>query len=341
MKPINVLLACSSIHAVGIIRCLLANPDNIKVNVYVANCNFCDLPPENLCAGRFVVPRLIESDYIPTLLQICKENSIDIILPTSSQELELMALAKDKFDKVGVRMVIAPLEAIRISGNKSATYDAFKHLMPKQIVTNNAYDVLMFSENVKHICCKPTNSCGGKGFAIVDENKCTDPQYFHSFGKKHYISLWQLCHSVELSEYPTIIQEYNEGVDYSFIALADGGRITHSIGCYGTTLEFGAVMRGEIGIYPCAMQVAELVAERLNVNGPFGLDFIICGDGRAVLLDVNMRVTASAEFYAKAGVNIPWLSIKQALGYNIREDKVSVDYELQMVKYFDAHYYHN
>lgn len=341
MKQINVLLTCSSIHAVGIIRCLLANPDNIKVNVYVANCNSCDLPPDNLCAGTFVVPRLIESDYIPSLLQICNEHSIDVILPTSSQELELMALAKDKFEQVGVRMVIAPLEAIRISGDKSATYKVFENLMPKQIVAYNAYDVLRFSEDVKHICCKPINSCGGKGFAVVDEKKCTDPRYFHSFGNKHYISLWQLCHAVEQSESPTIIQEYNEGIDYSLAALADGGKITHSIGCYGTTLEFGAVMKGEIDIHPYAKQVADFVAERLNVNGPFGLDFIIRGDGRAALLDVNMRVTASAEFYAKAGVNLPWLSIKQALGYNIREDNVSVDYELQMVKYFDAHYYHN
>lgn len=339
MKPINILLTCSSFHAVGIIDCLKNNPDNVPVKVIVVNCNVSDLPPSECCDYMYVVPRINEDGYIPRLLEICKSHSVDVIFPTSSRELEVMARNRDTFAQHGIKVAVSSLESVLIAGDKVKTWEKFSDVMPCQVVANNAIDVLDFSHKVKNICCKATNLCGGQGFAVVDDKKCTDVAYFHACGKKHYINLWQLCHAVEDSPVPMILQEYHSGMDFSILAMAVNGEMTHCCGCYGTKLEFGAIIEGEIGMSPYAMEIAELVIKELGIDGIVGFDFILLPDGRALLIDINLRVTASAQFYAKAGVNIPWLQVCHLLGEDISKVEYEIDYGLVMSKYFAARYY--
>lgn len=339
MKTINILLTCSSLHAVGIIDCLKNNPDDVPVKVFVTNCNLSDLPPADCCDGTYVVPRIVDDEYISHLMQLCRTHSIDVIFPTSSLELELMANHRNILENLGVKVSVSSIDAIKIAGDKVKTWEMFSDFMPRQVLANNANDVLDFSHQVKSICCKPTNLCGGKGFAVVDEKKCTDVSFFHAFGKKHYINLWQLCHAVEESPFPMILQEYQEGIDFSILAMAVNGKMTHCCGCYATSLEFGSTIEGEIGMSPFAKQIAEKVISELAIDGIIGFDFILLSDGSAKLLDINLRVTASAQFYAKAGVNIPWLRVKQLLGEDIRNLKCNINYGLMMSKYFAASYY--
>jgi carbamoyl-phosphate synthase large subunit len=339
MKPINILLTCSSFHAVGIIDCLKNNPDNVPVKVIVTNCNVADLPPSEYCDYMYVVPRINEEDYIPRLLEICNVHSVDVIFPTSSRELEVMARNHYIFASRGIKVAVSSLEAVLIAGDKVKTWEKFSDVMPFQVVADNASDVLDFSRRVKNICCKATNLCGGQGFAVVDDKKCTDVSYFHACGKKHYINLWQLCHAVEESFVPMILQEYHPGMDFSILAMAVNGKMTHCCGCYGTKLEFGAIIEGEIGMSPYAKEIAELVIKELGIDGIVGFDFILCPYGRALLIDINLRVTASAQFYAKAGVNIPWLQVLHLLGEDISNIKCEIDYGLVMSKYFAARYY--
>lgn len=339
MKPINILLTCSSFHAVGIIDCLKNNPDNVPVNVFVTNCNREDLPPSECCDGTHIVPRIDSENYIDRILEICKARDIQIIFPTSSLELETMARYKTYFEDYGIKVSVSNLDSISIARDKIKSWEHFSEFMPKQKIAVNAQDVLDFSKEIKNICVKPTNLCGGKGFAVVDEEKCTDISYFHAYGKKHYITLWQLCKAVEKCPYLLILQEYHEGLDYCLLAHAAKGIMTHYCGCDGIRLEFGATMEGIVNIRPQCAQIAKEVIEKLNYDGIIGLDFIIKESGDIFLLDVNPRVTASAHFFAKAGVNIPWLQCKHLLGHDIFKEGKIIRNGLRMSKYFSSHYF--
>ncbi len=340
MKPINILLTCSSFHAVGIIDCLKNNPDNVPVNVYVTNCSFYDLPPSECCDGTFVVPMVYDDTYIQTLLNICYEKDIDIIFPTSSLELERMAQYENYFTEHGIKVSVSNLESIIIAGDKVKSGEMFSQFMPRQAIANNAYDVLEFSRQVKDICCKPINLCGGKGFAVVDEEKSSDVSFFHAYGKKHYITLWQLCKAVEKCPYPMLLQEYHYGNDYVAGAMAVNGTMTHFACCHATKLEFGATVEGEIVNSPECAKIASNVIKSLGIDGNVGFDFIVKDDGTVILVDINLRVNATVQFYAKAGLNLPWLRVKQLIGEDIYLYKPEIDYGLKVVKYFSAHYFH-
>lgn len=197
MKEFSVLLTCSSFHAIGIVDTLKNNPENCRVSVYVANCNEEDLPPSSCCDGTFVVPKLTAPNYINHILFLCKEYSIDIIMPTSSLELVLMAKNKDLFNKHGVIVSVSSLESLSIANNKIKLWKHFKDVMPSQQVVFNVKEARDFIGRFESVCCKPADLYGGKGFAVIDDENSINTSLFHAYGKKHYISHEQLYEIVE------------------------------------------------------------------------------------------------------------------------------------------------
>lgn len=338
MKEFSVLLTCSSFHAIGIVDTLKNNPENCRVSVYVANCNEEDLPPSSCCDGTFVVPKLTAPNYINHILFLCKEYSIDIIMPTSSLELVLMAKNKDLFNKHGVIVSVSSLESLSIANNKIKLWKHFKDVMPSQQVVFNVKEARDFIGRFESVCCKPADLYGGKGFAVIDDENSINTSLFHAYGKKHYISHEQLYEIVEKSPNGIILQEYHKGADYMVSVLAENGRVLYLCGYWGDVVEFGAVVKDRIADLPKAYEIAEMVVQRLGIDGNVGFDFIVKDDGTVLLLDVNLRINATLQFPAKAGCNLSYLRCKRLLG-DTSMYKLNINRNLKMVKYFDSKYY--
>ena len=90
MKNFNVLLTCCSIHVKEMIDCLKNNEDGVDIKVYVANSVAANLPPAELSDGNFVVPPVSAPNYVETLISLCKEYDVSIIMPTATLELEII-----------------------------------------------------------------------------------------------------------------------------------------------------------------------------------------------------------------------------------------------------------
>lgn len=150
MKGFNVLLTCCSIHVKEVIDCLKNNEDGVKVKVYVTNSIAANLPPAELSDGNFVVPAVAAPDYIETLISLCKELDISIIMPTATLELEIMARAKEKFEQNGILVSVSSIDSLLVANNKIALYGCFADLMPKQIIPNGVSDVDVFASMFKY-----------------------------------------------------------------------------------------------------------------------------------------------------------------------------------------------
>ena len=179
---------------------------------------------------------------------------------------------------------------------------------------------------------------GGKGFAVIDDENSINTSLFHAYGKKHYISHEQLYEIVEKSPNGIILQEYHKGADYMVSVLAENGRVLYLCGYWGDVVEFGAVVKGRIADLPKAYEIAEMVVQRLGIDGNVGFDFIVKDDGTVLLLDVNLRINATLQFPAKAGCNLSYLRCKRLLG-DTSMYKLNINRNLKMVKYFDSKYY--
>lgn len=234
MKNFNVLLTCCSIHVKEVIDCLKNNEDGVDIKVYVANSVAANLPPAELSDGNFVVPPVSAPNYVETLISLCKEYDVSIIMPTATLELEIMARAKDKFEQNGILVSVSSIDSLLVANNKIALYSCYAGLMPKQIIPESVSDVDAFASMFKYknssICCKVDSLCGGKGFAVVDDKKCNDTSLFNKFGENRYISLLDLKSIVDNGKNKVILQQRIEGLDYTVSALADKGVVTHICG---------------------------------------------------------------------------------------------------------------
>lgn len=341
MRDFNVLLTCCGMHVRERIKNLRENEDNVNVRVFACNCNPDNLPYGLDVEGCFVVPPVHHPDYIDTIVRLCKENDIDIIIPNVTLELQFMADHKEDFEKHGVKVSIASSEAIKISNNKLHLYERYPALMPSTIATTSFHDLLSFDASISYdhrLCVKLTDHCGGNGFAILDDDKSRDMTLFNRYGENRYVSyddMDQIMHNLDKS---ILVQEYIDGKDYSISALADNGEVKHMVGYVGHIMSFGAIEYGEIQNNYYAEIIVRDICKDLKLDGNVCFDFKIDNYGIAYLLEINPRVNASLPFVAKAGINMLYLRCKQLLGYPI-DGLYPIEEGLKMKKYHESQYF--
>lgn len=342
MQDFNVLITGCSKHSKGIIDCLKDNEDKANVKVFGVDCNKDNLLREGV-DGYAIVPRIDHPlEYISSLTNICKKFQVDIIIPYITAELGLLSLNQSIIEDTGVKLSISPFDSIVVANDKGCMAKRFASLMPIQTVAHNIDDIKSFAEMIgypnKKFCCKISNGCGGAGFAIVDDDKADDIRLFNKTGVNRYIRYEDLMRIIEKDEVNIILQEYVKGLDYSVCVLADGKKNLCKVGYVGYSMQYGAVISGEIWENKEAYDIADYVTAELGLEGNACFDFILDKKGHAVLLEVNPRINASLPFVAAAGVNMPYLRCKQLLGYEISENQV-VNYGLKMQKYYESKYY--
>lgn len=342
MRDFNVLLTCCGMHVSERIDNLRNNEDGVNVRVYACNSNPDNLPYGLDVEGCFVVPPIHHPDYITTVVEICKDNDIDIIIPNVTLELQFMADHKNDFEKHGIKVSIASSEAIKISNNKLHLYERYPSLMPHTIATTSFHDLLSFDASIPYphrLCVKLTDHCGGNGFAVLDDDKARDLTLFNRYGENRYVSYDDMEHIMRNLDESILVQEYIDGKDYSISALADNGDVKCMVGYVGHIMSFGAIEYGEIeNNYYAEVRVQDICRD-LKIDGNVCFDFRIDNDGRVYLLEINPRVNASLPFVAQAGIDMQYLRCKQLLGYPIDAIR-PIKEGLKMKKYHEAKYFY-
>ena len=341
MKDFNVLITGCSKHSKGIVDCLKGNDDGVSVGVYGCDCNADNLLRESVDGG-IIVPRIDNPNYIPSLIEYCHKNGINIIIPYITAELEMLSANKTRFNAEGIHVSISNLKSLAIANSKVELSKLFGAYMPKQAVCSDVHAIEDFCQKMSYpsqlVCCKIDGGCGGAGFAILDEAKSKDISLFNKTGVPRYIHIDELLSIVEERHTRVILQEYVQGIDYSVCVLADGKHNIHRQGYAGYAMQYGAVISGEIIDFENAYRIADEVTSKIGLEGNACFDFMVKPNGEAVLLEVNPRINASLPFVAAAGLNLPYLRCKQLLGEDI-SSPVSVQLGLKMQKYYECKYY--
>ena len=108
--------------------------------VYTTDMNPRLAPAAYVSDGCFEVLRVTDPQYIPQLLQLCKDNEIGMIVPTIDTELLVLAENKKLFEENGIAVSVSSLDFIKICRDKRNTGEFFeKHgiRVPRAIDKNN------------------------------------------------------------------------------------------------------------------------------------------------------------------------------------------------------------
>ena len=99
----------------------------LGVELEIFGADISDLAPALFfCDKKVLVPLISDQSYIPTLIEICKTNRIDALIPTIDTDLLLLAKNAAEFEAVGTKVLISPLDKIEVCRDKNFTSGFFR-----------------------------------------------------------------------------------------------------------------------------------------------------------------------------------------------------------------------
>ena len=233
MNEITVLLtACGVQFIPGLVDCLKNNGER-KVKLIGTDMND-DKTLYPLFDRFYVVPPVKSNAYASALLNICKAEKVDVLLPFMSAELLALEAKKQDFETVGTKVSVSNRDSIAITTNKLKFYEFLKDKglpVPKFKKIENADELYEACEFVgypqKAVCVKATELSGSRGIRLIDPNTS---RYDILFGQKpnsFYTTIDELYATLkEKPEMPEMMaMEYLPGAEGSVDLLANHGQI--------------------------------------------------------------------------------------------------------------------
>lgn len=117
---------------------------------------------------RIPVPAVGNPDYLATLLAICIERSIGLVIPTIDTELAVLAEARERFEGNGIQLALSSLDLVQKCRDKRQAHDLFKAL-------NMDTPAIYTRRAVVYPCFgKPYDGSRSVGAAIIRSEEETD-----------------------------------------------------------------------------------------------------------------------------------------------------------------------
>ena len=322
MKDLNVLMTgAGAPGAPSIIKCLRKNGER---NIRIIGVDMNEKSNGRRLVDVFYqVPAARDDGYIDAILKICDKEEIDIVMPLVTRELVKYAQSRQLFADRNIVLSVDDLEPLKIINNKANLLmkmrelgmetPAFKVVSTADEVEAAAYE-LGYPNNA--VCVKGAEGNGSRGVRIIDPAKSLYDLFFNEKPNSMYISFEELMRTLkEKDAIPQmLVMEYLPGQEYGVDALCDHGRILYIAGRYNyavsSSIPQGCILENRKEPFA----IAEEIIEKLSITGNINFDFIYDKNGDPRLIEINPRLSATIASYAPAGINFPYLRLKQLLG---------------------------
>lgn len=322
MKDLNVLMTgAGAPGAPSIIKCLRKNGER---NIRIVGVDMNEKSNGRRLVDVFYqVPAARDDGYIDAILKICDKEKIDIVMPLVTRELVKYAQSRQLFADRNIVLSVDDLEPLKIINNKANLLmkmrelgmetPAFKVVSTADEVEAAAYE-LGYPNNA--VCVKGAEGNGSRGVRIIDPAKSLYDLFFNEKPNSMYISFEELMRTLrEKDAIPQmLVMEYLPGQEYGVDALCDHGRILYIAGRYNyavsSSIPQGCILENRKEPFA----IAEEIIEKLSITGNINFDFIYDKNGDPRLIEINPRLSATIASYAPAGINFPYLRLKQLLG---------------------------
>ena len=336
MKDLTILVtACGAQFMPGLADCLKDNGER-KIRIVGVDMAF-DPTVLQMVDAFYQVPSASAPDYVDCLLEICKKENVDVVLPFMSAELLPLIDRKSDFEKVGIKVSVSDRVSVEITTNKYRFYEFLKEHnlpVPRFASVKKADDLLPACEACGYpsnaICVKATELSGSRGIRIVKPDVSRFDLLFHEKPNSFFTTMEDLQATLhERNEMPEMMaMEYLPGMEGSVDLIAENGKIIY-MGYRESTVNLHSIPQaGILKDNPDAYAIAEKVVKVLNFTGSADLDFKNDANDKPVLMEINPRIAATMRIFKEGGMNLPYLRIKHLLGEPL--PKVDIRYGVKM-----------
>ncbi len=305
-KDINILFTSVG-RRVELLREFHRAYKNLNLSGHIVATDIDPLAPALQIADRpYLVPRLNASTYIPTLLEICRREAIDLIFPLIDPDIPVLAANKSILEAAGANVIVVSRNAVELTRDKWLTTQFFQRLglptpqswLPDELDPDTAEYPLFI---------KPRSGSAAK----------------HTFRVNNALELRFFMNYVP----DPIIQECLPGAEITNDVICDlDGKLLGVASRKRIEVRWGEVAKG-ITIYdPDITNACARIAEALPAVGPITVQCML-KNGNAYFTEINARMGGGLPLGIAAGVDAPRWLLAQAAG--IRQEIPSLgDYRI-------------
>lgn len=301
-----------------------------------------DMNPMAACRMKvdkfYQVPPASDPAFIDKVLEICREEKIQVLISIVTRELELLAAAKDRFAEVGTIVSVMDYEPLHIANNKGLLLTAMREWgIPtpdfRVVLTPEELEKAVYELGYPEVpvVVKPTFGNGSRGVRILDAKRSRYDQFFKEKPNSQYMRIEELMAIIgEKNEIPEMmVMEYLPNEDVSVDILADHGKTLY-YSCRQGVVISSIMVSSIIKFHEEAIELAKKITELLKLDGNMGFDMKVDKDGRPQLMEINPRLPAGVVNTVVSGLNMPYLRIKQILGEEMPDCHAVEGYMMQL-----------
>lgn len=291
--------------------------------------------------GTVIPPRSQPEELIDRLVQVCRNTAVDVLLPLSTEDQEFYAARADRFTSIGVPVATSSLSALRTANDKLALLQACHSAgvpCPRFVPVATSAELRSAAAEVGYperpFVLKLNRGTGTAGVKIVDPSldafsRLFDRNNIHI----RYEDLELGLAGVDPLP-PMHVAQYLPGRELSVDVLCHEGKALSVVVRDRVATLFGMATHAAVIDHPAAEAAARQVVELLGLSYVVNVQFRCDEEGVPRLMEVNPRIPGTIGLSIAAGVNMPYLAVKLALGEEIVPGQAVVG--MEFIRYWGA-----
>ena len=252
---------------------------NKRVIIYGADMA-ATAPALAYCDHIRMVCGMKSEEYIPQLLDICKKDSIDLVIPTIDTDLQALADNKEQFEKLGTRVLISAPGMISICRDKNKTSQFFVDCGLKAPMPCNDYK--KYSSGFPAFIKPKDGSSSVNAYKVEDAEKLA----FYANMIDGYI-----------------IQPFVTGKEYTVDIFCDfDGKPVSIVPRERVAVRSGEVLKTKICLDETIIEQAKAIVNRFRPCGPMTVQLIKDSrTGDNYYIEINPRYGGGSPLSMRAG----------------------------------------
>lgn len=293
---------------------------SIIKSLYDTDYKVIALDGETLGAGLYAVPTSYKvpfannPEYLSTLLNICKQEKVDLLFPGLDIELEILSRNADKFKEIGTTVIVSDLNVVKISNDKQYMYDCLT-----EINAEVPFTIPFLQAKIEDI-----------KYPVIFKQMVDGARSQNVFLVKNIEEFKSIIQSIKTPLNNFIVQEYIEGEEYTC------GTINLDGECKGAIIMKRILRDGDT--YKCFSVKNEIIEEAIkniaNKIKPFGAcNFQLrLKNNIPYIFEINARCSGTTASRTLCGFNEP----KMIADYLLKDIKPIYDVkELTILRYWN------
>lgn len=257
-----------------------------------------DASPENAAKcfadAFYQVPRCREKGYVEALLYICKKEAVALLVPLYEPEFFILDEARERFQEIGVTLVLSERTVLEICGDKRKTaafFDNYQIPAPRTLSREEIENRIDGQDagNLYPLVVKPADGMGSANLFFANNRE--ELAFFRKYVKN------------------ALVQECASGTEYTIDALCGlHGESVYIVPRIRLEVRDGEVTKSRVDLQPLVIEETKRLLAALQkegcVKGPMTIQCFLSEDKKSLqFLEINPRFGGGVPLAFAAGAD--------------------------------------